>query len=151
VGSGPFPTELENETGELIRKTGNEFGATTGRARRCGWLDLPALKYACMINGVTDLVMTKSDVLAIFDKIPVCISYHINGVDTVELPYDISVPITPVYKELEGWSADLTGITTQKDMPAQLVSYVKFIEDFLGLPVTYVSVGPDRKQMIHCI
>lgn len=150
VGSGPFPTELENETGELIRKTGNEFGATTGRARRCGWLDLPALKYACMINGVTDLVMTKSDVLAMFDKIPVCISYNINGVDTVELPYDISVPITPVYQELEGWSADLTGITTQKDMPAQLVSYVKFVENYLGLPVTYVSVGPDRKQMIQC-
>ena len=147
VGSGPFPTELENETGELMRKKGNEFGATTGRPRRTGWLDLPSLRYAIMLNGVTQLIMTKPDVLSGFDTIKVCTHYKHNGrvIDTV--PFDVcgEVPV-PVYKELKGWSEDISGITNLQNLPEMLHAYIEYIESELKVPVTIVSVGPDRKQ-----
>lgn len=150
VGSGPFPTELEDETGENIRKAGREFGATTGRPRRCGWLDLPALKYAIMINGVTDLIMMKSDVLSGFKTIKVCTHYEINGKKMDYMPFDIvNEKVTPIYKDLKGWNQDLTGINAERDMPAELVQYIKYLEAELQVPVTIVSVGPDRSQTIH--
>jgi adenylosuccinate synthase len=148
VGSGPFPTELLEETGEKIRQIGREFGATTGRPRRCGWLDLPALKYSIMINGVTQLIMTKPDVLSDFDIIKVCVGYKVNGKLTQELPFDISVPIEPVYKEMKGWKKDITGATSIKDLPAELLEYIKFIEAEVKVPFSIISVGPDRKQTI---
>jgi adenylosuccinate synthase len=150
VGSGPFPTELNDATGEEIRKAGNEFGATTGRARRTGWLDLPALKYAIMINGVTDLIMTKPDVLSGFQTIKVCTHYEINGKKLDYMPFDIvNETVTPVYKELNGWKKELTGITNEEDFPAELSSYVAYLEKELNVPITIVSVGPDRKQTIR--
>jgi adenylosuccinate synthase len=146
VGSGPFPTELHDEVGEKIRKNGNEFGSVTGRPRRCGWLDLPALKYAMMINGVTELTMMKADVLDDFDTIKVCTHYKINGVETDVLPYDIcDADITPVYKEMKGWKQN---ITSGKDLPEALLNYIRFIEEQTGTPISIVSVGPDRKQTI---
>jgi adenylosuccinate synthase len=148
VGSGPFPTELNDETGELIRKTGAEFGATTGRPRRCGWLDLPALKYAIMINGVTKLFMTKADVLSGFGKIKVCTEYIINGKLTGELPFEHDTHIEPVYREIEGWNEDISGLRDYYDLPAALRSYITYIENETGIPVTMVSVGPDRKETI---
>lgn len=150
VGSGPFPTELNDATGEEIRKAGNEFGATTGRARRTGWLDLPALKYAIMINGVTDLIMTKPDVLSGFQTIKVCTHYEINGKKLDYMPFDIvNETVTPVYKELNGWKKELTGITNEEDFPSELSSYVAYLEKELNVPITIVSVGPDRKQTIR--
>ena len=149
VGSGPFPTELENEVGESLRKIGHEFGATTGRPRRCGWIDLPALKYAIMLNGVTELVMTKADVLSGFDKIYACTHYKHNGEVIDYMPYDIcTVQPEPVYKEIEGWKEDLTGIRSPSEVPAKLSSYVKYLEKELGVPVKYLSVGPDRVQTL---
>lgn len=149
VGSGPFPTELEDETGELMRKEGNEFGSTTGRPRRCGWLDLPALKYACMINGTTQLIMMKADVLSIFSTIKICTHYNYNGKKIDYLPYDINPEvITPVYTDLKGWNKDLTGITSMEAAPAELINYIEYIEKELNIPITIVSVGPDRKQTI---
>lgn len=149
VGSGPFPTEQENETGEQMRKEGNEFGSTTGRPRRCGWLDLPALKYACMINGITQLIMMKADVLSIFNAIKVCTHYNYNGKKIDYLPYDINPDVlTPVYTELKGWNKDLTGITSMDTAPAELIDYIEYIEKELNIPITIVSVGPDRKQTI---
>jgi adenylosuccinate synthase len=149
VGSGPFPTELENEVGENLRKIGHEFGATTGRPRRCGWIDLPALKYAIMLNGVTELVMTKADVLSGFDKIYACTHYKHNGEVIDYMPYDIcTVQPEPVYKEIEGWKEDLTGIRSPSEVPAKLSSYVKYLEKELGVPVKYLSVGPDRVQTL---
>lgn len=146
VGSGPFPTELNDETGEAMRKIGNEFGSTTGRARRCGWLDLPALNYAIMINGVTELTMMKADVLDTFDSIKVCTHYEIDGKKTKEFPYEaVGVDIKPIYKELKGWKQN---ITSAQSLPEELLSYVSFIEEETGVPVTIVSVGPDRKQTI---
>ena len=149
VGGGPFPTELHDETGEELRKTGHEFGATTGRPRRCGWIDLPALKYAIMLNGVTELVMTKADVLSGFDKIYACTHYEYNGETIDYMPYDIcSIEPKPVFKEIEGWKEDLTGIKTIPEIPAKLMAYVKYLESEVGVPVRYLSVGPDRIQTL---
>ncbi len=149
VGSGPFPTELADETGEKIRKIGGEYGATTGRERRCGWIDLPALKYALMIDGVTRLTMMKADVLDSFDSIKVCTHYEINGKRTDLLPYDIAtVDIKPIYKELKGWNADLTGLTSMNDAPSEFLAYITYLEKELNVPIGIVSVGPDRKQTI---
>lgn len=150
VGSGPFPTELTDETGEALRKAGNEFGATTGRPRRCGWLDLPALKYAIMINGVTDLIMTKPDVLSGFETINVCTHYIVNGKKMDYMPFDIvNETATPVYTTIPGWQKDLTGINSEKDFPAELSQYITYLEKELNVPVSIVSVGPDRKQTIR--
>ena len=148
VGSGPFPTELNDETGELLRKKGSEFGATTGRPRRCGWLDLPALKYAIMINGVTRLFMMKSDILSGFSTIKVCSSYRVNGQDVDQRPYDNNAAIEPVYTELPGWQEDITGIRKYDELPLNLRNYVEFIEKQTGIPITIVSVGPDRNSTI---
>ena len=148
VGSGPFPTEQENETGELLRKKGSEFGATTGRPRRCGWLDIPALKYSIMLNGVTQLIMMKADVLSDFDTIKVCTHYIHQGEKIDYFPYDIQEDITPVYKELKGWNKNLTGLTSVDELPAELVEYIEYLETELETPITIVSVGPDRTQTI---
>jgi adenylosuccinate synthase len=140
VGSGPFPTELENETGEKLRKTGNEFGATTGRPRRCGWMDLVALQYACMINGVTQLVVTKTDVLDAFEELSVCTAYTINGQQTTEVPFQMTFnPIEPVYKQFKGWQTDISGATSSADLPAAMKEYLGFIEKDLGAKVKYIS------------
>jgi adenylosuccinate synthase len=149
VGSGPFPTELNDEDGERIRQEGREFGATTGRPRRCGWIDLPALRYAIMINGVTELSMMKADVLSIFDKIKVCTHYIVDGKKIDYLPYDIeSVPVKPVYEELQGWNCDLTQLTSMKEAPQALKDYIAYLEEHLEVPITVVSVGPDRAQTL---
>jgi adenylosuccinate synthase len=148
VGSGPFPTELNDPTGERIRKTGAEFGATTGRPRRCGWLDLPALKYAIMINGVTKLFMTKADVLSGFGKIKVCTAYKINGEITDQIPFEHDARIEPVYTEIESWDEDISAIREYDKLPSQLRSYIGYLETATGVPVTMVSVGPDRKETI---
>ncbi|MCR5003884.1 MAG: adenylosuccinate synthase [Bacteroidales bacterium] len=149
VGSGPFPTELFDETGEKIRQIGHEFGAVTGRPRRCGWLDLVALKYVVMIDGVTDLIMMKSDCLDDFDTIKVCTSYKVNGVETDQVPFDISAEIEPVYTEFKGWKQDLSGIRQEKDLPKAFTDYVKFMEDYIGVPVKIISLGPDREATIE--
>jgi adenylosuccinate synthase len=149
VGSGPFPTELHDDVGELIRKQGHEFGATTGRPRRCGWVDLPALKYAIMINGATELSMMKADVLDIFDTIKVCTHYMIDGERYDYFPYDVNdVEITPVYEELEGWNTDLTKLESFDDAPQALKNYVTYLEQKLEVPISVVSVGPDRTQTL---
>ena len=148
VGSGPFPTELLDETGEKLRAIGHEFGAVTGRPRRCGWLDLVALRYAVIIDGVTDLIMMKSDCLDSFDSIKACTSYKVDGVETSELPFDISAPVEPVYTEFKGWKTDLSGIRREEDLPQNFKDYVKFIEEYLGVPVRIISVGPDREATI---
>lgn len=150
VGSGPFPTELHDEDGELIRKEGREFGATTGRPRRCGWIDLPALKYAIMINGVTELSMMKADVLGTFEKIKVCTHYLIDGEKVEHFPYDVTdMEITPVYEEVEGWNCDLTALNSYDEAPKALKDYVEYLEQKLEVPITVVSVGPDRKQTLN--
>lgn len=150
VGSGPFPTELFDETGEAIRKAGNEFGATTGRPRRCGWIDLPALKYAIMINGVTQLIMMKADVLSDFDDIYVCTHYQMDGETIDYMPYDIvSKDITPIYKKVKGWKKDLTKLSSMNDVPQELTDYIEYLEQELNVPITIVSVGPDRTQTIY--
>ena len=149
VGGGPFPTELDNEVGEELRRIGHEFGATTGRPRRCGWIDLPALKYAIMLNGVTELVMTKADVLSGFEKIYACTHYIYDGETIDYMPFDIlSVTATPVYKEIDGWKEDLTKIHEINEIPEKLMAYIKYLEKELGVPVKYLSVGPDRKQTL---
>lgn len=148
VGSGPFPTELFDETGEELRKRGNEFGATTGRPRRCGWLDLVALKYSVMINGVTDLIMMKSDVLSHLDTIKIATAYKIDGELVDHFPYDLSGEVEPVYTEMPGWKCDLTGVRSEEKFPAELKGYISFLEKELGVPITIVSVGPDRTQTI---
>jgi len=149
VGSGPFPTELENETGEELRKIGHEFGATTGRPRRCGWIDLPALKYAIMLNGVTQLVMTKADVLSGFEKIYACTHYNYNGEIIDYMPYDISsIKPEPIWKEIDGWHEDLTGIREPYQVPEKLQDYIDYLETELGVPIKYLSVGPDRVQTL---
>jgi adenylosuccinate synthase len=150
VGSGPFPTELNDATGEEMRKQGNEFGSTTGRPRRCGWLDLPALKYAIMLNGVTQLIMMKPDVLSSFSTLKVCTHYIYKGRQISHMPFDIvNNDATPVYKELTGWNKDISSLTDADEMPAALCDYISYIEQETGLPVTIVSVGPDRKQTLH--
>jgi adenylosuccinate synthase len=148
VGSGPFPTEQDNDTGIALREYGSEYGATTGRPRRCGWLDLPVLKYSIMLSGVTELLMTKSDVLTHFDTLQVCTAYRSNGKVSDELPFDILAPVEPVYTELPSWEKDLKGISRKEDLPPELLAYIAFIEKEVGVPVTYVSVGPDREQII---
>jgi adenylosuccinate synthase len=149
VGSGPFPTELFDETGERLRKEGHEFGATTGRPRRCGWIDLPALKYAIMINGVTMLNMTKADVLSIFDEIKVCTHYIYRGEKIDYLPYDVNgEKIEPVYDTVPGWKKDLTQLHSEDDFPQELSDYIDYLEKALETPITVVSVGPDRTQTI---
>ncbi|MFK5889398.1 MAG: adenylosuccinate synthase [Flavobacteriaceae bacterium] len=149
VGSGPFPTELFDNDGKTMGKVGCEFGATTGRPRRCGWLDLVALKYAVRINGATQLTMMKADVLSGFKTIKACTSYMYKGKEISDLPYSINdADITPVYTEFKGWQADLTKMTSANELPENLLSYIKFIEHFVEVPVKIVSVGPDRKQTI---
>jgi adenylosuccinate synthase len=149
VGSGPFPTELDNAVGENIRKLGFEYGATTGRDRRCGWIDLPALKYAIMINGATQLSMMKADVLDTFETIEVCTHYDIDGEMYDYFPYDInSLNIKPVYKKLKGWGTDLTGLTDMNNAPKEFMDYITYLEGELNVPITIVSVGPDRKQTL---
>jgi adenylosuccinate synthase len=149
VGSGPFPTELNDETGERIRSLGHEFGATTGRPRRCGWLDLPQMKYAIMINGVTELSMMKADVLGSFDKIKVCTHYLLNGEKIEHFPYDVDDSnLVPIYEELEGWNCDLTQLNSYSEAPQALKNYVDYLEQKLDVPITVVSVGPDRKQTL---
>ncbi|MBD5217137.1 MAG: adenylosuccinate synthase [Bacteroidales bacterium] len=150
VGAGPFPTELFDETGELIGKLGHEFGAVTGRKRRCGWIDLVALKYAVMINGVTRLIMMKSDVLDTFETIKVCTKYKVDGELTDRFPFDAATrKIEPVYTELPGWKSDLTKVRSEEEFPENFRNYIAFIEKQLGVPVTIISVGPDREQTIE--
>ena len=150
VGSGPFPTELEDATGEAIRTEGREFGATTGRPRRCGWIDLPQMKYAIMVNGVTELSMMKADVLSIFDTIQVCTHYLIDGNKVEDFPFDVDgANLTPVYEELEGWNCDLTQLDDYSKSPQALKNYVTYLEEKLEVPITVVSVGPDRKQTLN--
>ena len=150
VGSGPFPTELNDEVGELIRQEGREFGATTGRPRRCGWLDLVQLRYAIMINGVTELSMMKSDVLSIFEHINVCTHYLINGEKVTDFPFDVTdLHIEPVYEKLTGWNCDLTELESFNDAPQELKDYVTYLEAQLNVPIRVISVGPDRKQTLQ--
>lgn len=149
VGSGPFPTELENETGEELRKIGNEFGATTGRPRRCGWIDLVALKYTCMLNGVTKVVMTKADVLDSFKELNVCVNYTINGKETEQVPFQLmQSDIKPSYKTFEGWNCDSTVLKTGNKLPDAMQRYINFINQYIGAPVAFVSNGPQREQII---
>ncbi|MBA9075283.1 adenylosuccinate synthase [Flavobacterium gossypii] len=149
VGSGPFPTELFDKDGETMAKVGNEFGSVTGRARRCGWLDLVALKYAIQVNGVTALYMMKGDVLSGFDTLKICTSYKYKGAEIDHLPYNIEPEnVSPVYVEKKGWKADLTGMTSYDELPSELKEYVEFIEKFVEVPIKVISVGPDRTQTI---
>ena len=149
VGSGPFPTELFDKDGETMARVGHEFGATTGRARRCGWLDLVALRYACQVNGVTELIMMKGDVLSGFNNLKVCTAYNYKGKTITHLPYNIEAEnVTPIYTEVKGWKEDLTAMTEASQLPEALNDYVTFLENELHIPITVVSVGPDRKQTI---
>lgn len=148
VGSGPFPTELFDETGEKLRKIGNEFGAVTGRPRRCGWLDLVALKYAVMISGVTDLIMMKSDCLDTFETIKVCTSYIVDGQPSDQWPFDTYADIQPVYTEFKGWNTDLTLCRKESDLPKEFTDYIAFMEHYLGVPIKIISLGPDREATI---
>jgi adenylosuccinate synthase len=148
VGSGPFPTELYDETGNALRDVGREFGSTTGRPRRCGWLDLPALKYSIMINGVTQLFMTKADVMSAFDTIKICTSYKIGSREFDNVPFENDVPVEPVYTEIKGWNTDISAIRHFKDLPETLINYISFIEKETGIPITIISVGPDRSETI---
>ena len=151
VGSGPFPTELFDETGALIRNIGHEYGAVTGRERRCGWIDLVALRYAIMINGVTKLIMMKSDVLDQFETIRACIAYEVDGVETRDFPYSIDDTnrVKPIYKDIKGWETDLTKMTSADQFPAEFNNYIRFLERELEVPIAIVSVGPDRSQTIE--
>jgi adenylosuccinate synthase len=149
VGSGPFPTELFDEVGSAMAKIGNEFGSVTGRQRRCGWLDLVALKYAVQVNGVTQLMMMKGDVLSGFDTLKVATSYNYKGTEITHLPYNIEAEnVSVIYKSFKGWQADLTGMTTYDELPIELKEYIQYIEDELEIPIKIISVGPDRKQTI---
>ncbi len=149
VGMGPFPTELFDADGDLLRAKGNEFGSTTGRARRCGWLDLVALKYSIMINGVTELTMMKSDVMDDFDTIKICTSYLVNGEEVEHVPYEMTDDIKPVYTEFKGWKTDMTAVTHENEFPEEFNAYIDFIEEETGVPVKIVSVGPNRAQTIE--
>ncbi|MGL4781661.1 MAG: adenylosuccinate synthase [Bacteroidales bacterium] len=148
VGSGPFPTELFDDMGEELRQKGHEFGSTTGRARRCGWIDLVALKYAVMINGVTQLIMMKSDVLDQIETIKACVAYKINGEETETFPYSIEGEVEPIYAELAGWKTDMTKMTNEDEFPEEFNNYLSFLEEQLEVPIKIVSVGPDRDQTI---
>ncbi|WP_295121888.1 adenylosuccinate synthase [uncultured Chitinophaga sp.] len=150
VGSGPFPTELEDSTGEALRQVGGEFGATTGRPRRCGWIDLVALNYTCMLSGVTELVMTKSDVLDAFDEVEACVAYEIDGKETQELPFQLNgLAIKPVLKKFKGWSHKTSESKTYNDLPKEMKEFLIFVEEYLGVPVKFVSNGPGRDQILE--
>ncbi|MBQ7162411.1 MAG: adenylosuccinate synthase [Bacteroidales bacterium] len=150
VGSGPFPTELFDETGQAMRDNGHEYGSVTGRPRRCGWIDLVALRYAVMIDGVTDLIMMKSDVLDQFETIKACVAYKVNGVVTEDFPYDIDEgEVEPIYTELPGWQTDMTHMKSEDEFPEEFNQYLSFLEDELGVRIKIVSVGPDREQTIQ--
>lgn len=148
VGSGPFPTELFDADGEELRQKGREFGSTTGRPRRCGWLDIPALRYACMLNGVTHLMLMKIDVMNGFSRIKVCDSYEINGKRTMNVPYDMEERISPLYSDYEGWLQDVGGVDDYEALPQRMKDYIAMIEQKTGLPVAVVSTSPDRKDTI---
>ena len=149
VGGGPFPTELHDETGELLRKTGNEFGSTTGRPRRCGWIDLVALKFACMINGVTQLVMTKADVLDNLETLQVCNSYKVDNKEINEIPFQMQrMNIEPVYQSFEGWKTDITGIKSFSELPSKMKVYINYLNENLKVPVKFISNGPGSEQLI---
>ena len=149
VGSGPFPTELFDDCGATLRKTGNEFGSTTGRPRRCGWMDIPALKYSIMLNGVSQLIMMKADVLSGFPEIKICTHYNYKGNKIDYIPYEINPgEVVPVYKEMKGWNNSLDSITSYDELPVELKDYIAFIEDSVKVPITFISVGPDRNQTI---
>ncbi|KIO43232.1 MULTISPECIES: adenylosuccinate synthase [Sanguibacteroides] len=148
VGSGPFPTELKNEVGDRLCDLGHEFGSVTGRRRRCGWIDLVALKYAIMINGVTQLIMMKSDVLDSFDTIKACVAYEIDGKEVEDFPFEINDNIKPVYVELPGWKTDMTRVSSEDEFPEEFNNYLTFLEEETGVPIKIVSVGPDREQTI---
>lgn len=150
VGGGPFPSELEDATGEELRKTGSEFGATTGRPRRCGWIDLVALRYACMLNGVTQVIMTKADVLDAFNELKVCTAYTINGKETRQVPFQMSrMKIDPVLESFQGWNQDTTQIKEAADLPETMLTYINYINGYIGAPVKFVSNGPGRDQIVH--
>jgi adenylosuccinate synthase len=150
VGGGPFPTELDNEIGEKLRTIGGEFGATTGRPRRCGWIDLVALKFACMINGVTKLVITKADVLDSFETLNMCTSYNINGIETQQVPYQLSkLPVIPNYKSFKGWaSTPSANVQEAKDFALNMQTYMQFIEEYTGVPISHISNGPEREKLV---
>lgn len=148
VGSGPFPTELFDETGDKLRKFGFEFGSVTGRPRRCGWIDLVALRYAIMINGVSQLIMMKSDVLDTFETIKACVAYSVDDKETKDFPFETGDNVSPVYKELPGWKTDMTKMKSEKEFPAEFSNYILFLEKELGVRIAIVSVGPDREQTI---
>jgi len=149
VGSGPFPTELHDDMGELIRKTGNEFGSTTGRPRRCGWIDLVSLQFACMLNGVTQIIITKTDVLDNIKELKVCNGFKINGKEANYVPMQMNrVEIEPVYKNFEGWQQDITGIKSYAELPAKMKTYLDYLNSFLKIPVKYISNGPNREQIV---
>ncbi len=149
VGSGPFPTELEDLTGQQLRDQGREYGSTTGRPRRCGWLDMVALKYTVMLNGVTELIMTKADVFTDIETIKVATSYMVGGKESKHFPFDSAQEITPIYTELPGWKDDISSIRTPEEMPVELRNYISFVEKEVGVPVRWVSVGPDRDATIR--
>ena len=149
VGSGPFPSELFDEIGDKLAKVGNEFGSTTGRARRCGWIDIPALKYAININGVTQLMMMKADVLSGIDTIKACTHYELNGKQIDYLPFEDNENLTPIYKELNGWDMDLMQLESLSQAPKEVHNYIAWLEEVLKTPITIVSVGPDRKQTLY--
>ncbi len=151
VGSGPFPTELHDETGQRIREIGNEYGSTTGRPRRCGWLDLVALKYAVMLNGVTHIILTKPDVLDAFDTIKVCTHYKIDDHITQNVPYSVDSCIEPIYETLPGWKTTLKSFRTKAELPQNLIRYKEFIEHYLNVPISYISVGPGRDEIIKVL
>jgi adenylosuccinate synthase len=149
VGSGPFPTELTDETGDFLRNAGNEFGSTTGRPRRCGWIDLVALRFACMINGVTKLVMTKADILDGLDELKVCTGYNINGEEHQIVPFQMSrLKIEPVYKSFPGWKQDISNLGSFSNIPGQMRTYIDYLDDYLKVPVKYISNGPGREQIL---
>jgi len=148
VGSGPFPTELTDSTGDKMRKSGFEYGSVTGRPRRCGWIDLVALRYAIMIDGVTQLIMMKSDVMDDFDTIKLCVAYQINGIETEDFPFEINDSTKPIYVELPGWKTNMTKMQSENEFPEEFNAYLSFIEEFLSVKIKIVSVGPDREQTI---
>jgi len=148
VGSGPFPTELHDGTGDKLREFGFEFGSVTGRPRRCGWIDLVALRYAIMIDGVSQLIMMKSDVLDTFETIKACVAYEVNGERVTEFPFEIDDSIKPIYQEMKGWKTDMTKMQKEDQFPKEFSDYVAFLEKELGVPIRIVSLGPDRAQTI---
>jgi adenylosuccinate synthase len=145
---GPFPTELFDQDGQDMRDVGREYGSTTGRPRRCGWLDLVALKYSIMLNGVTELIMMKADVMDKFETIKICVGYEINGEVIEKFPFELNDTVKPVYIELPGWQTDLTQLSTQNEFPEEFNNYMNFIEEQVGVPISIASVGPNRAQTI---